>query len=276
MNIKAKSSIVLLIALTLIFLSAAATGFYLYQKEHRKNIELQEKLEELSIKQKITEAKFLEAQKVIASLEDKIKESATQIDSLSDEINKEKASKEEALSSLEQIKQEVEEQKSLKTELENRLDQAQDEVKKIKDKLASLDSDKKFLEMKVKDLEEKAQGVELGKIVVNPEPAKEDNTKGKKKAAAETKPKKVSAIPVAGQSIDGKVLVVNREYNFVVINMGSKDGVSLGQVFSVYRGNDYLGDVKVEKLHDSMAAAGFMAEEIKLKVKEGDKVVRKG
>jgi DNA repair exonuclease SbcCD ATPase subunit len=272
MENKAKSSVILLIALMLIFLSAAGTGFYLYQKEHAKNIELEEKIEELNIKQKITEAKFFEAQKIISSLEVKIKESVVQINELSDEISKEQAAKEEVLSNLEKIKQEIEQQKALKLDLENKLSQAQNEVRSMQGKLVTLDSDKKDLELKIKDLEEKSQGVELGKIVVSPEPVKTDNVKGKNKAKVVKENKEVEP---AEKGVEGKVLVVNKEYNFVVINLGSKDGVGLGQVFSIYRGNSYLGDVKVEKLHDSMAAAGFISEDTKAKVKEGDKVIKK-
>ena len=273
MNTRAKSSVILLIALVLIFLSAAVTGFYLYSKERAKNIELEEKIEELNIKQKITEAKFLEAQKVISSLEVKINDSTTRISELTDELTKEKATKEEALSDLERVKKEIEDQKVLKSDLENKLNQAQGEMKSMQSKLTVLDSAKKDLELKIKDLEDKSsQGVELGKIVVNPEPVKADNVKGKKKAK-EVKAAKVVA-PVANE-VEGKVLVINKEYNFVVINLGSKDGVGLGQVFSIYRGDNYLGDVKVEKLHDSMAAAGFVSEDVKDKVKEGDKVVKK-
>lgn len=274
MDIKAKSPLVLLIALMLIFLSVAATGFYLYQKEHAKNIELEEKIEELNIKQKITDAKLLESQKIVTSLEDKIKESAAQISELTDELGKEKSSKEEALSSLEQIRQEIERQKSLRQDLDGKLEQAQNDVKSMQGKLAALESDKKDLELKIKNLEEKSQGVELGKIVVNPEAVnKADNSKGKKKVA-EVKAEK-PVLPVVKEA-EGKVLVVNKEYDFVVINLGSKDGVGLGQVFSIYRGNTQLGDVKVEKLHDSMAAAGFITDDTKNKVKEGDKVVKKG
>lgn len=273
MNNRAKASTIVLIALILVFLFAAGTGFYLYQKEHAKNIELEEKIEELNIKQKITEAKFLEAQKVISSLEVKIKQAVAQISELSDEVSKEKASKEEALSGLEEMKQEIEAQKALKLDLESKLSQAQDRVKSMQDKLVVLDSDKKGLELKIKDLEEKSAGVELGKIVVNPEPAKAVNPKGKKKAPEVKVNKEV--LP-AEKSLEGKVLVVNKEYNFVVINLGSKDGVKMDQVFSIYRGNNNMGDVKVEKLHDSMAAAGFISEDTKNKVKEGDKVIKKG
>lgn len=277
MDIRARSSVILLVILMLVFLSAAVTGFYLYNKEHIRNIELEERVEELSIKQKITEAKFIEAQKVISTLEEKIKDSVTQINTLTDEINKEKASKEDALSGMEELMQEIEEQKTLKLELESKLSQAQDAVKTMQGKLSVLESDKKDLALKLKDLEEKTAGVELGKIVVSPEPDKVTTAKGKKKAPAAKASKEAPIMPVAaGKVLEGKVLVINKEYNFVVINMGSKDGVNLGQVFTIARGNNILGDVKVEKLHDSMAAAGFITEDTKNKVREGDKVVRKG
>jgi len=60
-----------------------------------------------------------------------------------------------------------------------------------------------------------------------------------------------------------------------VINLGSKDGVNIGDIFSVYRGNKYIGDIKVEKIHDSMSAAELVSSDIKNKIKEGDKVLEK-
>ena len=71
------------------------------------------------------------------------------------------------------------------------------------------------------------------------------------------------------------MLVVNKDYNFAVINVGSKDGVRVGATFSVYHDAEYLGDVKIEKVHDSMAAAGFVTAALKNKIGEGDKVVQK-
>jgi hypothetical protein len=49
----------------------------------------------------------------------------------------------------------------------------------------------------------------------------------------------------------------------------------VGDIFSIYHNNKDIGEVKVEKVHDSMAAAGFSASDIKDKVSEGDKVVQK-
>ncbi len=91
-----------------------------------------------------------------------------------------------------------------------------------------------------------------------------------KKPAAKEKQEKPAPSELAG-----KVLVVNKDYDFLVINIGSKEGVAVGDIFSVSHNNKYIGDVKIEKLHESMAAAGFVSPEIKAAVSEGDKVTKK-
>ena len=125
--------------------------------------------------------------------------------------------------------------------------------------------------------------MELGKIVVTPD-ASQIQAEPVPAPAVEAAPVKKSKgflglgqkEPVlAPQGLTGKVLVVNKDYNFVVLNLGSKDGVKIGSAFAVYRDTQYLGDVKVEKVHDSMAAAGFVSSALKNKVNEGDKVVQK-
>ena len=147
-----------------------------------------------------------------------------------------------------------------------------------------LEGKKAELEVKIKELEQKTQGIELGTIVVGPEAevtapvaapelkAPESAKSAKPEAAKKSAAKKTSE-PVGG--MEGKILVVNRDYNFAVINLGEKDGVAIGNVFSVYHNNKYLGDATVEKVHDSMSAAGFTSADMRKKVTEGDKVIRK-
>jgi hypothetical protein len=120
--------------------------------------------------------------------------------------------------------------------------------------LKELESTKKAFEEKVKSLEEKVQNVELGKIVVSPDQ------------------KGAEAQPAAAVKLEGKISVVNKEYNFAVINLGNKDGVNVGDVFSVIHNNKNAGDLKVEKVHDNMSAAGFVTPDLKDIIAEGDRV----
>lgn len=284
MEKKAGAPIIILIALIVIALSLAGGGFYMLKQEQKKNLDLQDKLEEINTKQRITETKLKESERFIADLQQKLQDAKSQIDTLSNGLQQEKSARQEALAKLELLRTDLEQQKTLRFDLEKKLTQAQDDVRKTQAQLSDLQAQKETLESKVKEIETKTQGVELGKIVVSPEsaatepkgarakePKKEKKTKS---TTAPTKEKGGSLLPAQG-GLEGKVLVVNKDYNFVVISLGSKDGLALGDIFSVYSNNKYIGDVKVEKVHDSMAAAGFVEIDIKDKVSEGDKVTQK-
>ncbi|MBI4706980.1 MAG: hypothetical protein HY761_03535 [Candidatus Omnitrophica bacterium] len=272
MTKRASVSLILLIVLIFISLVLAGTGFYLFQKEHAKNIELQSQLEELNTKQRVTEKRLDEARKAATELQAQLQDNRDEIDKLNSDLQNEKMGKTEALAKVELLKADLDQQKSLRQDLENKLSQAQEDAKKAQDKLGDLESKKQDLEAKIKQLETVSQDVELGKIVVTPEVATAASPEPKAKAKKNAKVVKEAA-QVTGP--EGKVLVVNREFNFVVLNMGSKDGVDVGQIFSVYHNNNYIGDVKVEKVHDSMAAAGFVSGDIKNKVSEGDRIFQK-
>lgn len=287
-NYKGKVPVIALIGI-LIVLGLVAGLAYFLQKEHATNISLQQQLTEIREKQKIAEAKLDESKKMISLLEVKLQETQTQIESLTTDLEAEKAAKLESLNEAERLRTELEQQKVLRTDLEKKFNEAQGEIKKSRGQLAQLELKKteledkvKQLEIKSRDLETKVQGIELGTIVVSPEakqPAKKTGkakkvTKEEKKPAPLKEVKKAEAVAVS-EKLEGNVLVVNKDYNFVVINLGNKEGVKAGSVFNVYHNDKYIGDVKVEKVHESMSAAGFASANIKDGVSEGDKVVQK-
>jgi hypothetical protein len=270
---KGKIPIVALVILLVLSLLLALGGLYSLQKEREKNLTLLEEIEDIKTKQKITETKLEESKNTISGMEVKLQEAQTQIDTLTRDLGQGKADREEALSQIEQLKTELEQQKELRSNLENKLTQAQEEVNKMQARLTDLESKKAELESKVQDLQEQVQKVELGKIVVGSEgtPANPASTTEPEPVAA---PQKAETGPSAS-SMEGKILVVNRDYNFAVFNLGSRDNVNVGDIFSVYQDNKYLGDIKVSKVHDSMSAADFVSTDIKDKVREGDRVAPK-
>jgi hypothetical protein len=84
-----------------------------------------------------------------------------------------------------------------------------------------------------------------------------------------------TAMPVAAlgsMPSAGQVVVVNREYDFIVMNLGKNHGLSIGQEFQVVRGSEVLGRVKVEKVYDELAAAAILPESQKDNIREGDTV----
>ncbi len=274
MSNKGKLPVILLILLLMVSLSLAGGVFFLLQKERARNLALQGELGEIKTRLKVTEINLQDYKKKSSDLEVKLQLAEENINKLNSGLQEEKTAKQEALTKIGQLQTDLGQQKALRSDLENKFNQAQKDVEGIRVQLKELGSKKAELEAKVKDLEERSQGVELGKIVVSPEtqPSVQPPVEEiKAKPQAKAKPQKVT-VP----ALEGKVLVVNRDYDFVVINVGSKDGVGIDNVFSVYHDNKYIGDIKIEKVHDSMSAADFITSGIKDKINENDRVVRKG
>ncbi|MEA3560359.1 MAG: hypothetical protein U9R31_01110 [Candidatus Omnitrophota bacterium] len=54
---------------------------------------------------------------------------------------------------------------------------------------------------------------------------------------------------------EGRVLTVNKEYEFVVINLGQRDGIKTGMPFTVYRGGEAVAKLEVLEAHPKISAA---------------------
>lgn len=258
---KGKVPSIILYVIVLISLSLAGGTFYLFQKEKLKSIALQDELEDVRAKERIIEMKLDDSKKTISQLETQLRESKSQIEFLSTELKKEKKLSQDTLTELEQSKIDLEEHRKVKAELEQNLLKSQQELQKLQAQLKNLEDNKAQLESKIKEMEvAKEQKVELGTIVV---PQQERVT-----LPVETKMKKSTA----PSSLEGKILVINKDYDFAVINLGSRDGVNINDIFSIYHKNKYIGDIRIEKVHETMSAANFLSPDIKDKVREGDRV----
>jgi len=55
--------------------------------------------------------------------------------------------------------------------------------------------------------------------------------------------------------LKGRVVTVNRQHNFVVIDLGMEDGIEVGNSFSVYKGDSIIGYVEVIQTRKRIAAA---------------------
>jgi len=279
-----KGSILLPILIVLFIISLLAVGgiFFLYQKERAQNITLQGQIVELDNLQRNTAGKLEESKKIATELSLKLQEAQSKMDSLSSELETEKSAHAQTSNKLEQFQQDLLNQKSLREDLENRLNQVQNDGNQIKEQLKIMQQQKAALEEKIKNLEAGSNGVELGKVVVNPElpqPASGtvlDQPKPANNNAQDTKASKAAAkeSPRLAKGIEGKVMIVNKEFNFVVINLGSKDKISVGDEFLVSRSGEPVGDIKVEKVHEAMSAAGFVVG-LKDLIKENDLVTQK-
>ncbi len=281
MSERAKSPVLILVVLVFFALALAGGIYYLLQKERGKNLNLQAELAEVRGKQMVTEAKLEESQKTAADLEQKLNDARSEIAALRRQLEQENTDKKQALSNASQLQTELNKQKELRVSLEEKYRQAQEETARIQSQLTELNNRKAELENRIKELEAKSeqiqqqaqaqeeQGVDLGTVTVEGETEEPAAALGEDAAVAPDEPSPIRSV----SGIEGKVLVVNREYNFAVINLGSRDGVRIGDIFTVYRANKKkVGEIRIERIHDSMSAGTFLSAQMKNKVNEGDRV----
>jgi hypothetical protein len=76
----------------------------------------------------------------------------------------------------------------------------------------------------------------------------------------------------AGATTGGKVLTVNRKFNFVVINQGLQEGLKMGDKLKVLKQGNEVATVQIEKLYDKFSAATLVEENPKQQVVEGDEI----
>lgn len=79
----------------------------------------------------------------------------------------------------------------------------------------------------------------------------------------------------ASTSKTPRVLTVNRKFNFVVVNLGMKDQMKVGDVLTVEKNGKFSGTIKIEKLYENFSAAAIENENSNSPIAEGDPV-RKG
>jgi septal ring factor EnvC (AmiA/AmiB activator) len=204
-----------------------------------------------SVEQKLKQAETMidnlqdkldKSNKTVLQLTEQINDKDTQITALTAELDQIKSSSEVTISERDNLKLELENLKVSKEELLTNLNNAQKELEEVKSQLSAITKEKESLDRKLKDLQA-STGIQLDKIIVSyPE--------------TET----------------GEVLEINKEYDFIVVNLGQEDNIGVGQMFYIYQDNNLLGEAKVEKVQDLMSVATIQDPNVKSQIKVGDVV----
>lgn len=243
----------LIIIIVLVFF--CGTLFILRNGEKTERAKVQKKLVE-TLKEKDEAQKNLADLKVAKSdLEAKIAAMESDIKKINEALSKEKEEKNSIKTNLDakeamlaDLNAQLENEKREKDALNDSLAKFRKDYENLKSQVDQLTKTKQDLEAKLKEFSEasapsaKESGVELEKIVVS----------------AESK-------------LKGDVVVVNKNLGFLVINLGSKDGISPGTILGIYRNDSFLGEVQVEKVYESISSANILPEWKGVAFKEGDK-----
>lgn len=119
----------------------------------------------------------------------------------------------------------------------------------------------------VKEAPLKKEAIELPPIVVRPQ----GEAAGRSPVSA-SQPKVPSSWLEKGKSVylGGSVVEINKENDFVVINLGKNVGVNIGDTFQVYRGGKPIASLEVIQVRENVAACDTTEENEAIKV--GDTV----
>ena len=258
----------------LILTTLAAVNFFIGRNdEMKKRIWTEGQLEKVTSAKEALEQEKEELTKAKETLESQLNDATSKAKQIEEQFAAEKRNREAMAADLSRAQSEagdlrtrLESERREKLDLTEELSKAKQSYRSLSNELTTLRQAKEALEKRVKEMLS-AQTNEADRIVVTPTPSAEVPVRPSQQPQ---KPTAVSTVP--GKSLEGKVLVVNREFNFVVVNLGSKSGIKEGTRVSVLRGDKSLGTAQVEKLYENMAAATIMTEEKKGQIKEGDTV----
>jgi len=76
----------------------------------------------------------------------------------------------------------------------------------------------------------------------------------------------------APPSNDSRILTVNRKFNFIVVNLGLRDGLRMGDKVKVMKADKQIALAQIEKIYDKFSAATLLNEDQGNQVHEGDTV----
>lgn len=128
-------------------------------------------------------------------------------------------------------------------------------------------------QVKIKELETKLAEKEQ---LVNSLTAKQQEAENRARVLAEKEDKRQRQFMAKG--LEGQVLAVNQAWNFVVLSIGDKQGVSMGAQMIVKRGDQMIAKVRITSVEPSTAIADIIpgSPARGVRVMPGDRVVYTG
>ncbi len=284
----------LLLVIALLTASIAAVNFYIARNaEHATRVWTEDQLKKTREAKKALEDEKEELTKAKTALEEQVADLTKNANAVADQLAQEKRAKEALTTELAQVrrdstqmKSQLDSERNEKQSLTADLAKTKQSYQALSNELTTLRQAKEALEKRVKEMLA-ARAKEAEQIVVSGTgaaptgaPTATSSTAGTTTGTAggTQAAKPTTGLPATsggggGRSLEGKVLVINREFNFIVINLGTKDAVNKGSRFAVLRGGKPITTVEVEKVYENMSAANMLEETKKgTEVQEGDAV----
>ena len=308
MNINKNSSgkvlVIFLVIFVILSLSLAGLAMFFLSKEKEKRISTENALQQSVASATKLEAKLQDAIKQGFLLQEKNKEADEKINGLLDELELQEGIREELKKENQALKEKFEKEVKARTELQEKIAINAEAVQRLPELEAQLQTEqgaRQELEQKLSAAEERAKTLEeaLNKMQQQgvespaPVPVEEAAPEAEEPQQEEPQPQEAPAVeeqdserkeevelekivvaPVKAAP-EGRVVMVDTETEFVIVNLGANHGIKEEQVLAVSRGEDQLGEIKVTRVQPEMSAADFIPPLTSRQVRKDDSVVIK-
>lgn len=241
MNKKGKVSVFFLSILTVLFLCLALIASYLLKQETDRRVVAEKSLNQVTAAKVELERQYSDSKKQLFLLQEKVKEAELKIKTLISDLDASKTQQESLATENSSLKDNLFKEQTEKNDLVSKVNLAQGELNALREKLAALEKEKA-------NLAAAPAPADLGKIVVNPAEAQ---------------------LPA------GSILTVNKEFQFVVTNLGQQDAVVPDQVLTVTRDNQSVGELKIQRVQGNLSVAEPLPPLKVDALKVGDRVAAK-
>ena len=159
------------------------------------------------------------------------------------------------------LKGQVEDLNSRKDALANQLAELQTKNKNLEDKLNEVD---KLLKEKIAQVDSIKKKIEQAETVAAPIVKKDSSVELSPivvRASSAQALTSTQEAPLQKTGVEGKILAVNNDNGFVVVDLGKTQGVSLGDVFKAYnKNNKAVANLQVIQVRDNISACDTSKE----------------
>ena len=232
----------------------------------------------------INKGKLSTAKEELATSEKAVTDKTTALNQAQGELKKAKAEVETASAEKTQA---VAQAETMKTDLEKNKTQVADLTTQITAKtteVAKLTADLEALKAKPTDpgvvgnpLEDTVKQlqaqIEEGKVVIAEQKTKLDAAQGRVTKLEEDNSRRLASKLRPG--LEGRILAVNQAWNFVVLNLGDKNGVVGNAELLIKRGTQLIGKVRITSVEPSTSIADIVANSVPrgVSIQPGDNVI---
>ncbi|MCM8780958.1 MAG: hypothetical protein NC908_03425 [Candidatus Omnitrophica bacterium] len=181
------------------------------------------------------------------------------IDNLADELVKEKKYKRD-------IQKDIESAKNENTLLKQQLRELNDRKNELEEKLAQLSKDSELLKAKLTEKEQVR--TEAQTLSISEETKIKTTGSSVELPPIVVRPSQAGSQPLASRIVSrtGKILAVDKENNFVIIDLGKDAGLKLGDTFQVYRDNQSIGLIEVIQIRSNVSACDIKKQTTPIRI----------